>query len=211
MRGFLFMVLVIAIVPFAAAAVDEPPHKVVLKEGGFEIRQYESMLVAEVIVSGDMRKAGSKGFRPLADFIFGNNKPAEKIAMTAPVTRTAASKKKSTKIEMTAPVTRVENEDKSWTVAFVMPQKWTKENLPQPNNKDVIIRQVSSELMATIKFSGRGSEASHQKNQKKLEKWLAEKGYVITGEPRYAGYDAPWVPWPLRRNEVMIPVAKDSV
>jgi hypothetical protein len=40
-----------------------------------------------------------------------------------------------------------------------------------------------------------------------MDQWISEQGYRQIGEPRYAGYDAPWVPWPLRRNEVMIPVA----
>ncbi len=203
MRAFIIMASILLILPFSALAVDEPPYELVLQDDDYELRQYQSTLVAEVTVSGDMRRAGSNGFRPLADFIFGNNKPAEKIEMTAPVTR-----KKTTKIEMTAPVTRVENEDKSWTVAFVMPEKWTKENLPQPNNPDITIREVPAELIATIKFSGRGSEASHIKKQVLLEQWITQQGYEMAGEPRYAGYDAPWVLWPFRRNEVMIPVVK---
>lgn len=203
MRDLLFMALMIFGLPLSAAAVDEPPHEVVLKDGAYELRQYDSILLAEVTKTGNMRRAGVAGFKSLADYIFGNSKPAEKIEMTAPVTRT-----QSTKIEMTAPVTRVENEDKSWTVAFVMPKKWTKESLPKPNNPDVSIREVPSELVASIKFSGRGTEASHNKKQVQLEEWIAQQGYDVAGEPRYAGYDAPWVLWPLRRNEVIIPVVK---
>lgn len=203
MRNVIFVTLLIALLPVSVHAVDEPAHTVLLKESDFELRQYQPTLVAEVIVTGDMRGAGSKGFRPLADYIFGNNQPAEKIEMTAPVTRT-----RSTKIEMTAPVTRVENQDKSWTVTFVMPEKWTMATLPKPNNPDVSIREVPGELLATIEFSGRGNEATHKKKQKKLEQWISEQGYIPIAEPRYAGYDAPWVPWPLRRNEVMIPVAE---
>lgn len=205
MRGIFFMALIMSLLSTSARAADEPSFEVLLKEDNFEIRQYDSMMLAEVIVKGNMRQASSKGFRPLADFIFGNNSPAEKIEMTAPVTR-----KKSTKIQMTAPVTRVENDDETWTVAFVMPDKWTKETLPKPNNSDVTIREVASELIASIKFSGRGRESSHVKKQVLLEQWLARKGYAAIGEPRYAGYDAPWVPWPMRRNEVLIQVEKSS-
>jgi len=192
-------------VPFTATAVDEPPHDVILKDGQFELRQYQPLLVAEVVSAGNMRKAGNKGFRSLADFIFGNNRPAENIAMTAPVSRT---KTNTEKIKMTAPVTRVENKDNSWTVTFVMPSKWRKDNLPQPNNPDISIREVAAELVASIRFSGRGSESRHNKKQDLLQQWITEQGYVAVGEARYAGYDAPWVPWPMRRNEVMIPVVK---
>lgn len=197
--------LVLSSSTFRVIAADEPRHTVIVKDKKFEIRQYQPMIVAEVTVTGDMRKAGNSGFRPLADYIFGNNQPAEKIAMTAPVTRTA-----STKIAMTAPVTRVRNADSSWVVAFVMPDKWTAETLPKPNNPDVTIRQVPSETMAIIKFSGRGGEAANDDHRRTLEQWIAEQGYLEIGEPRYAGYDAPWVPSPLRRNEVMIPVANQA-
>ncbi|RBP49906.1 SOUL family heme-binding protein [Arenicella xantha] len=206
MRGLIFVVVLTFCLPLSVLAVDEPPHTVVLKDHKFELRQYRAMLIAEVTVTGDMRRAGNSGFKPLADYIFGNNTSAEKMQMTAPVTRT-----ESTKIAMTAPVTRVENDDKSWTVAFVMPVKWTKETLPQPNNPDISIREVPAELIASIRFSGRGSEVSHKKKQLELEQWIDQQGYVVAGEPRYAGYDAPWVLWPLRRNEVMIPVVSENL
>ena len=86
-----------------ASATEEPPHTVIIDDGKFQIRSYEPAIVAEVDVTGDMRRAGNSGFRPLADFIFGNNIARADIEMTAPVTRQAASEK----IEMTAPVTRV--------------------------------------------------------------------------------------------------------
>ena len=108
MRSVLVITLLISLLLPVANAVDEPAHTVILKEDDFEVRQYEPTIVAEVIVTGNMNRAGNSGFRPLADYIFGNNQPARKIEMTAPVTR-----KESTKIEMTAPVTRVENENKT--------------------------------------------------------------------------------------------------
>ena len=87
-----------------AMATEEPNFKLIEKEGAYEIREYPSLLIAEVIVDGTMREASSKGFRLLADFIFGNNQSqtggSEKIKMTAPVTTSASSEK----IAMTAPV-----------------------------------------------------------------------------------------------------------
>jgi effector-binding domain-containing protein len=202
MRIIAMLGLILSISSLSANAAEEPPHIIIIKDAKFELRQYQPTLVAEVTITGDMRNASSSGFQPLADYIFGNNKPAKKIAMTSPVTRTG-----SIKIAMTAPVARVKQQDKNWVVAFTMPEKWTKETLPKPNNPDVTIREVPGELIATIRFSGRGGEADHENNQAKLESWITEQGYNVTGEPRYAAYDAPWVPGPLRRNEVMIPVA----
>jgi len=203
MRFALLATIFLALAPMTAGATEEPPHKVLLKEDKFELRQYDPVIVAEVEVTGSMRRAGNSGFRPLADFIFGNNTTRAEIDMTAPVTR-----QKSEKIAMTAPVTRTQSEDDVWTVAFVMPSEFTMETLPMPNNPDVTIRNVPGELMATVRFSGNGSERTHMSKQVDLETWIEERGYVATGAPRYAGYDAPWTPAPFRRNEVMIPVAK---
>ena len=202
MRSVIIALGIIAM-PLAASATEEPPHTVIVEDGPFELRQYDDMIVAEVEVTGDMRRAGNSGFRPLAGYIFGDNTARASIEMTAPVTR-----QKSQKIEMTAPVTRIANPDDTWTVAFVMPKEWTMDTLPVPNNQNVSLRVEPRQLIATVRFSGRASESDFQKKEVLLVNWIAEQGYDIAGPPRFAGYNAPMTPGPFRRNEVMIPVEK---
>ena len=201
MRFALLAAAVLVTSPMMASGTEEPAHETLVKDGKYEIRQYEPTIIAEVEISGDMRRAGNSGFRPLADYIFGNNTARSKIDMTAPVTRA-----KSEKIAMTAPVTQTMVDD-AWTVAFVMPSEWTMDTLPVPNNPDVTLREVPGELMATVKFAGIGRERVFIQKEAALRVWLSEQGYAASGVARYAGYDAPWVPGPFRRNEVMIPVA----
>ncbi|NBT92755.1 MAG: heme-binding protein, partial [Betaproteobacteria bacterium] len=73
-------------------AIEEPKYTVLSKEGAIELRQYAPFLIAETVVEGDMDEASTRGFRLIADFIFGNNQAVDnpgssaKIAMTAPVT-----------------------------------------------------------------------------------------------------------------------------
>lgn len=204
MRFPLFLILLFVALPMSAGATEEPPHTVLVSDGKFEIRQYAPTIVAEVKITGSMRRAGNSGFRPLADYIFGNNTTRSKIDMTAPVTR-----QKSEKIAMTSPVTRTRLDD-VWIVAFVMPRDWTMDTLPVPNNPDVVLREVPGEIIAVVKFSGAGRERTFSEKHRSLEQWIADQGYQITGNPRFAGYDAPWVPAPFRRNEVMLPVALDK-
>ena len=75
-----------------AKAADEPPHRVILRDGPIEIRDYDARILAEVDVSGQMGAASNAGFRPLAGYIFGGNQTASggstEIAMTTPVTQT---------------------------------------------------------------------------------------------------------------------------
>jgi hypothetical protein len=78
--------------------VEQPKYNVVESSSNIEVRDYEPMIVAEAEVSGERREAIGKGFRIIADYIFGNNNAAQKVRMTAPVTQQG-----SEKIAMTAP------------------------------------------------------------------------------------------------------------
>jgi len=70
-------------------AYEEPKYDVIEKSDAFELRAYKPVIVAETMVDGSMDEAGNKGFRLIADYIFGNNKShagsSEKISMTVPV------------------------------------------------------------------------------------------------------------------------------
>jgi hypothetical protein len=41
----------------------------------------------------------------------------------------------------------------------------------------------------------------------RLRDWIATQRLMPSGEAEFAFYDAPMIPGPLRRNEVLIPVA----
>ena len=116
--------------------VEQAKYSVVEKQDSLELRDYAPMLVAQVEVAGEREKAINEGFRLIADFIFGNNAPAQNVAMTAPVIQ-----QKSEAIAMTAPVTQ-QGEGGKWIVRFVMPSNYTMQNLPKPNNASVNIKEV---------------------------------------------------------------------
>jgi hypothetical protein len=61
--------------------------------------------------------------------------------------------------------------------------------------------------MAAVRFSGNGSGRDLALMEAGLRDWIAEQGMMPAGEAEFAFYDAPMVPGPLRRNEVLIPVA----
>ena len=73
-----------------ARAIEEPRYAVEQQLDAVEVRAYAPYVVAEVVVPGPAEDAGNQGFRILAAYIFGKNKGERKIAMTAPVTQTAA-------------------------------------------------------------------------------------------------------------------------
>jgi hypothetical protein len=157
--------------------------------------------VAETFVEGDFDAAGNKGFQRLAGYIFGKNRTAQKISMTAPVSLEASSEK----IAMTAPVNQ-ESKDGMWRITFLMPSKYTLETLPEPLNSNVVLQEVPGSLMAAVKYSGTWSQRRYEKKKAHLETLIRERGLQPAGKPIFARYDPPFKPWFLRRNEVLIPV-----
>lgn len=173
---------------------ESPQHVIIRREGDIEVRQYAPYVVAEVDVEApDPIEAAQRGFRPLADYIFGNNLPKQEIAMTAPVTAEA----KGEKIAMTSPVTSSASADGVYTVRFSMPSKWTLDTLPQPGNDRVRLVPVESELVLAITFRGRNDPKKLDAAGRSLTTFAAENGLTPIGDPTWAGYSAPTFPFPF--------------
>jgi len=187
-----------------ASNVETPSYAVSSKSGNLEIREYGPTIVAEATVAGERDKAIQRGFRIIADYIFGNNLSSTKVAMTAPVMQQS-----SEKIAMTAPVIQ-QASGKSWNVRFVMPSKYTMETLPKPVNPKVALIEVPAMRFAAIRFSGFAGQGSLDKHEAQLRAFMAERGLTATSEPQYAFYNAPWTLPFMRRNEVMIEAADTS-
>lgn len=224
------LIVVLIMITWCAVvmAIEEPPYQVLQQEGKLELRAYDPMIIAEVVVAGDMKQASNRGFRLLADFIFGNNAPSQqakaqsnagamqggsaKISMTAPVTMEQALPGDE-KIAMTTPVTLIQTDDKAsanaqWRMHFVMPSGYTMATLPRPNNPQVQIRRVPATTYAVIRFSGfSGAKKVNQKTEELLA-WMKQHDWQATGQAELARYNPPITPPFLRRNEVMIPVSK---
>ncbi|MEM8843577.1 MAG: heme-binding protein [Pseudomonadota bacterium] len=180
--------------------VEQPKYQIISTNKNIEVRQYEPMIIAQVIVNGDRKSAISDGFRVLADYIFGNNNMSEKIAMTAPVTQ------QNQKISMTAPVGQQRQGD-SWTVYFVMPAKFTLDTLPIPANNKIQLIEIPAKEFAVIQFSGRATENDLTLYEDQLKDYILKEALNTISEPIYAFYNPPWTLPILRRNEVMIELA----
>ncbi len=197
--GILFLAL-LAMSGTIMSQVNEPSYRVLEKSNDIEVREYAPVLVAEVSVAGERSDAISEGFRLLADFIFGNNAPNQKIAMTAPVIQ-----QKGEKIAMTAPVIQQKaGAIDQWKVQFIMPAEYTLKTLPKPNNPQIKIFEAPAKQFAVIRFSGFGGTSSLEEQTHELMKFIAAKKLKARGPPIYAFYNPPWTLPFFRRNEVML-------
>jgi SOUL heme-binding protein len=202
---FTKLTLPLAIILFAASmpthAIEEPAYEVTAKIGDVELRQYAPYVVAEVMMTGSATEAGNKAFRILAGYIFGKNKGAKRLAMTAPVTQTATPMK----LEMVAPV--IQNAAPGgYLVQFVLPRGVTLDTAPEPIDQRIVLRQVQPRRVAVIRYSGFWSDANYNKHLARLEETLRKAGMGWSGEPAYSRYNPPFTPWFLRRNEIWLQV-----
>jgi len=197
------LAVMLALPATASTNIEVPNYRIVSSESNIEIRQYAPMIIAEVEVTGTRKREALKGFKLLADYIFGNNTISENVSMTAPVTQQA-----SRKIAMTAPVQQspTATTEENWKVSFVMPAEYTKAALPTPNNQQVTIRQIDTKKHAVIRFSGWNSNNNVNKHKQQLVAYIQKRGLATVGEAQYAFYDSPWTLPPLRRNEIMFEI-----
>ena len=171
-----------------AMAIEAPKHTLVKKENGFEIRQYDSMIIATTSVKSDYSDAASTGFRRIASYIFGGNSASMNIEMTAPV------------------LTNTPDPEDIYDIQFVMPSEHSMEDLPQPNSQNVTLKKVNLGKTAVIRFGGWATRdrASHYQN--KLSDLLAASGYTVNGTFMVAQYNSPWAIPPFRKNEIIVQI-----
>jgi hypothetical protein len=184
-------------------ATEEAEYSVLERDGDFELRQYQPHIVAETLVEGDFQEVGNEGFRRLFEYISGKNRKKQTIPMTAPVSQEAISEK----IPMTAPVNQ-EKVGGKWRITFMMPLQYTLETLPEPLDPRVKLVKVPGLLMAALNYSGTWSRGRYEDKENRLKELIRQRGLKIVGEPVFARYNPPFMPWFLRRNEVMIAVER---
>lgn len=194
--------LALSVLPGTSHAIEEPTYTVMRTVGDVELREYAAYTVAEVTVNAGASDAGSRAFPILAGYIFGKNKGERTLAMTAPVTQTAVP----VKLEMTAPVTQTPS-GSGFLVQFVLPKGVTVANAPEPLDARVKLREVPSQRVAVIRYSGFWSESNYQDHLAKLQAGLRAADIAWTGEPVFSRYDGPTTPWFMRRNEIWLSLA----
>ncbi len=172
--------------------VQKVKYSILKRINNIEIRQYPKIILALVDGYNDDRAFGL-----LFNYISGNNKKQEKIKMTAPVIN-------SEKIEMTTPVISKNN-----YMAFIMPSKYDKNNIPKPLDENIKLKIQPSRKLAVIKFGGYTTEKKIIRFKKELLTSLKSNNIEIKGEPVLMRYNSPFAPPFIRRNEIGVEIKND--
>ncbi len=161
---------------------EQPEYEVKEKEGKFEIRRYKDAKILSTTTS-----EFNNAFSVLSSYIFGKNKEKEKIAMTSPV------------------LTEMET-DNTMKMVFFIPKKYRNKQMPTPYSDDIEFSTQNARDVAVVRFHGLMTVKKREKNLDKLLELLTRKEIQTKGSAFYMNYSDPFVPPPLRINEIGIEI-----
>jgi hypothetical protein len=167
---------------------DELGFDTVEREGPFSVRDYPRLTVAEAVADGPRQSALTRGFMALADYIAGAGRKGARLPMIAPVLADG------------------DEDGRGWRTRFVMPADARVETLPVPS-EGIRVRAIAARRVAAVRFSGEADDLALAGHEAELRRWMKAHGHRPAGPVEHAFYNAPIVPGPLRRNEVLIPLA----
>jgi hypothetical protein len=94
-------------------------------------------------------------------------------------------------------------------MSFVMPSKYEHQDLPVPNDSNVILEKSEAEYVAVFRLKGYASDKVIRRHSQKLESLLKDKGISYYGNFRYLGYNPPYQ-FLDRRNEIIVSINRSE-
>lgn len=166
------------------SAYESAEFTTISSDGPFEVRSYPDLWLASTPSKIDAQ-GGDGGFMRLFRYISGNNKEQQKIAMTTPVFMESGTNQEPEQM------------------GFVLPKKFTENDIPKPSQSDVNVKQRHGGKFAVYRFSGRLNRQTMRDAEEKLHEWMKLRDLTSSTPPEVAGYDPPWIPGPFRLNEIL--------
>lgn len=203
----------------------QPSYEIEGRVGALEIRNYPGLVQAVTTVEASSWREGlDEGFRRLACYIFGGNRPrvagvSAALSGSSALERDAAiselpKEALGEKLAMTSPVMAhgvpsmppgaSATSHTAVTVAFVMPGGRAVEALPTPLDRRVRLRKLNVHRVAALRFSGVMDSERIRAKQRELLALVDQAGLKTRGQPLFAGYDPPTTLPALRRLEVWV-------
>jgi hypothetical protein len=68
----------------------------------------------------------------------------------------------------------------------------------------VELREEKEKTVAYIRYSGTWRKKRYEDHAQKLMDWISTMGWTVDGAPVWARYNPPFMPWFMRRNEILI-------
>ena len=158
-----------------AQKYETQPYELIENFEEAELRYYPPVM--KIQSNGD--------FESLFRYISGGNETGAKIAMTTPV--------------------QMGNTTGEPVMQFVLPSKYTSENTPSANDKNVQVLESESGHYIAIQYGGYTMDWREKKAAQKLRGIAQKYNLKLTGEPIIMVYNSPYQVF-NRKNEVLYKV-----
>ena len=96
----------------------------------------------------------------------------------------------------------------SMTMLFMVPKKFEKETLPQPNQAEIVFKNEPAKTVAAITFNGWADDEKIERYKQDLKLALDTQKIPYTNRFYFLGYNAPYEVF-NRKNEVIVELSKD--
>ena len=161
----------------------EPQYNLIRKDGKIETREYSEYVIAKTSIEIANIEQNSNMFRVLAGYIFGGNADNQSIAMTAPVI--------------------TQNDNSSYDMIFFMLNVNDPEDLPIPNNQNIVLEKMQLGKTVTISFGMWATEKRIAYYKDKLDAYIRKNDIQVISPIMVAQYNSPWTIPPFRKNELI--------
>lgn len=176
----------LAVLKLSRAGYESAPYETVVTKGAFEVRDYPDVPVVTTPMAGnDLNNSSS--FRRLFRFISGHNVEGKKISMTTPVFSSTS--------------------ERGGQMSFVVPSEVARGGTPEASDPNVEVGTMEGGRFAVYRFSGSWNPARFDEAKQTLVDWMDKVGLTPVAATLVAGYDPPFTPSFLKRNEVLIRIA----
>jgi effector-binding domain-containing protein len=168
---------------FTRFGYESPAYTVSNKSDSCEVRSYDSMVIVSTPMAA-LDEKSSESFMRLFGYISKGNEASEKISMTTPVLMT-------------------ENR-----MSFVVPKDIVAKGVPKPTSPEIKIETFPAGRYASYRFNGLLNQKRAKEAEAKLREWVKTQKFQVTGAALLAGYDPPFTPPVMRRNEILLRVVE---
>ena len=154
---------------------------ILLKEiNDIEIRKYSKSLNASY--HDNSKENRNNYFKNLAAYIFGENDKSENISMTSPVTMKLHGNKE---------------------MIFRMPEKYSINTIPKPNNNEIKIFEIEPCIKAAIKYGGYSNKRIEEIKIEQLKNTLLKNNLTHDNKFEVLVYNSPYKIL-NRKNEITV-------
>ena len=165
------------------AGYETAPDLVTTKESRIEIREYPAITLVSTPMSASADGEGG-GFMTLFGYISGENEESQKISMTTPVF--------------------MKDAEDGREMSFVIPQDVAAKGAPRGTKPSVEIKRMPKGTYVVYRLEGARSDERIRSAKQALTKWMDSTKRNAAGPFIVAGYDPPFTPSMLQRNEVLV-------